>query len=166
MSQASRPKLLKQINAGIVKSQLDIEYESKIQTLEKMGGLLVINGQKYQINVNDFEYLGFLGNGTCGHVTKMKHKPSGVVMAVKRKRRCNTCDVHEYQYKKMIIDLPLDLKTNDCPHIVQCFGFFFDGDLWVFLELMETNMDKLLKTSKNTLPEYLIGKVTVAVCIK
>ncbi|XP_058802710.1 dual specificity mitogen-activated protein kinase kinase 7-like [Phymastichus coffea] len=163
MSQVTRPKLLKQIHAGVVKSQLDIEYESKVELLEKMGGLLEINGQKYEVNLKDFEYLGFLGNGTCGHVMKMKHKPSGIIMVVKRKRRCNTCDVHEYQYKKMIIDLPIDLKTNDCQHIVQCFGFYFSGGLWVFMELMETSLIKLLKKCKGTIPEYILGKVTVAI---
>lgn len=33
--------------------------------------------------MKDLEQLGELGTGTCGHVVKMKHKPSNKVIAVK-----------------------------------------------------------------------------------
>lgn len=39
--------------------------------------------QKYQTDIKDLEHLGELGNGTCGHVVKMLHKPSNTVIAVK-----------------------------------------------------------------------------------
>lgn len=39
--------------------------------------------QKYHTDIKDLEHLGELGNGTCGHVVKMLHKPSNTVIAVK-----------------------------------------------------------------------------------
>lgn len=39
--------------------------------------------QKYKADISDLELLGELGNGTCGHVVKMRHKPSSQVIAVK-----------------------------------------------------------------------------------
>lgn len=39
--------------------------------------------QKYYTEIKDLQHLGELGNGTCGHVVKMQHKPSQKVIAVK-----------------------------------------------------------------------------------
>ena len=33
--------------------------------------------------MNDFELICAIGSGTCGEVSKMKHKPTGKVLAVK-----------------------------------------------------------------------------------
>lgn len=33
--------------------------------------------------MNDFDLLCAIGSGTCGEVSKMKHKPTGRVLAVK-----------------------------------------------------------------------------------
>ena len=35
---------------------------------------LAVDGTKYPTPINDLEALGDLGNGTCGHVVKMRHK--------------------------------------------------------------------------------------------
>jgi hypothetical protein len=59
----------------------NIETEKRLRALKT--GSLKINGLEYQTNVNDLEYLSELGNGTSGHVVKMRHKPSGAIIAVK-----------------------------------------------------------------------------------
>lgn len=58
----------------------NVETEKKLRAL-KTG--FSINGIQYDTNVNDLEYLSELGNGTSGHVVKMRHKPSGAIIAVK-----------------------------------------------------------------------------------
>ena len=35
-----------------------------------------VNGRRIPAHIDDLELLGDLGNGTCGHVVKMRHKPS------------------------------------------------------------------------------------------
>ncbi|EFN82078.1 Dual specificity mitogen-activated protein kinase kinase 7 [Harpegnathos saltator] len=137
----------------------DIEFESKLQEIMKMNGILNINGQRYQTEMKDLEHLGELGNGTCGHVVKMRHKPSGVVIAVKQMRRSGNAE----ENKRIIMDLDVVLKSHDCPYIVQCLGCFItESDVWICMELMATCLDKLLKRSRQAIPEDFLGKVTVA----
>jgi mitogen-activated protein kinase kinase 7 len=56
------------------------ETEKKLRALKRE---LRINGIAYEVQSNDLQYLSELGNGTSGHVVKMKHKPSGAIIAVK-----------------------------------------------------------------------------------
>lgn len=68
--------------------------------------------------------------------------------------------------KRIIMDLEVVLKSHDCPYIVQCLGCFItDADVWICMELMATCFDKLLKRLNRPIPEDILGKVTVAVCI-
>ncbi|XP_077273904.1 uncharacterized protein LOC143903809 isoform X1 [Temnothorax americanus] len=137
----------------------DSEVELKLQEIMKMNGILNINGQRYQTEMKDLEHLGELGNGTCGHVVKMRHKPSGVVIAVKQMRRSGNAE----ENKRIIMDLDVVLKSHDCPYIVQCLGCFItESDVWICMELMATCLDKLLKRSRQAIPENFLGKVTVA----
>lgn len=46
-------------------------------------GLLTINGIEFQTKISDLEDLGELGNGTSGHVVKMKPKQTDSIIAVK-----------------------------------------------------------------------------------
>lgn len=59
----------------------NVETERRLRALRT--GSLKIDGISYETNVNDLEYLSELGNGTSGHVVKMKHKPSRAIIAVK-----------------------------------------------------------------------------------
>lgn len=61
--------------------QKNPETERRLRSLKT--GLLKINGQNYETNEADLEELSELGNGTSGHVVKMRHKPSGAIIAVK-----------------------------------------------------------------------------------
>ncbi|XP_012250643.1 dual specificity mitogen-activated protein kinase kinase 7-like [Athalia rosae] len=137
----------------------DSEFDSKLQEIMKMNGILSINGRKYHTEMKDLEHLGELGNGTCGHVVKMRHKPSGVVIAVKQMRRSGNAE----ENKRIIMDLDVVLKSHDCPYIVQCLGCFItESDVWICMELMATCLDKLLKRTRQAIPEEFLGKVTVA----
>lgn len=139
--------------------QHDFEVEMKIREIMKMNGVLTINGIKYSTNMSDLQHMGELGNGTCGHVVKMLHKPSGVIIAVKQMRRSGNAD----ENKRIIMDLEVVLKSHDCPYIVQCLGCFIsESDVWICMELMSTCLDKLLKKCDQPMPEEFLGKVTVA----
>nr|CAD7453173.1 unnamed protein product [Timema tahoe] len=114
---------------------------------------------RYQTEIKDLEDLGELGNGTCGHVVKMLHKPSGVVIAVKQMRRSGNME----ENKRIIMDIDVVLKSHDCPYIVKCLGCFItDSDVWICMELMATCFDKLLKRLRRAIPEEVLGKITYA----
>lgn len=49
----------------------------------QVSGKLNVDGTEYRSHIEDLQHLGELGSGTCGHVVKMLHKPSGAVIAVK-----------------------------------------------------------------------------------
>lgn len=62
----------------------NFENEKRLRALRT--GSLKINGLEYDTNIQDLEHLSELGNGTSGHVVKMRHKPSGALIAVKVKQ--------------------------------------------------------------------------------
>ncbi|KDR09965.1 Dual specificity mitogen-activated protein kinase kinase 7 [Zootermopsis nevadensis] len=136
------------------------EIESKLQEeIMKRNGILSINGKKYKTEIKDLEHQGELGNGTCGHVVKMLHKPSHTVIAVKQMRRSGNNE----ENKRIFMDLDVVLKSHDCPFIVQCLGCFItESDVWICMELMATCFDKLLKRLRKAIPEDILGKVTYA----
>ena len=62
------------------------------------------------------------------------------------------------------MDLDILLACYDCPHIVQCYGYFIkDTEVWICMELMATCFDKMLKKFKQPIPERILGKISVAV---
>lgn len=62
------------------------------------------------------------------------------------------------------MDIEVVLKSHDCKYIVHCLGCFItESEVWICMELMDTCFDKLLKRFKQSVPEEVLGKVTVAV---
>ncbi|KAG1653720.1 Dual specificity mitogen-activated protein kinase kinase 7 [Nymphon striatum] len=136
------------------------EVDYKLQEIMKLTGILIINGKRIHTDIKDLEHQGELGNGSCGHVVKMKHKPSNSVIAVKQMRRSG----NKEETKRIIMDLEVVLKSHDCPFIVQCLGCFItDSDVWICMELMTTCLDKLMKRLKKPIPERTLGKMAVAI---
>ena len=135
-----------------------IEQENKLKEIMRKSGQLTIGGHVFNTHIDDLELLGDLGNGTCGHVVKMRHRHTGEVIAVKQMRRTGNSD----ETKRIIMDLDVVLKS-DCQQIVLCLGCFIsDSDVWIAMELMATCFDKLLKQLKQPIPEQICGKVAVA----
>ena len=79
--------------------QRNFEHEKRLRALRTTS--LKINGIHYETNIQDLEYLSELGNGTSGHVVKMKHKPSGAIIAVKQMRRTG----NDEETKRITMDL-------------------------------------------------------------
>lgn len=135
------------------------EYERKLEDIMKLTGVLSIDGKKYKTPISDLEALGDLGNGTCGHVVKMKHKETGKIIACKQMRRTGNSE----ETKRIVMDMDVVLKSHDCREIVVCLGCFITAsDVWICMELMATCFDKLLKQIKAPVPEIICGKVAVA----
>ncbi|KAL1505988.1 hypothetical protein ABEB36_005429 [Hypothenemus hampei] len=144
---------------GFVPKENDnAEYEKKLKDIMKTSGLLKIDGVVYKTEIKEMEHIEELGNGTCGHVVKMRHKTSGKIVAVKQMRRSGNRD----ETKRIIMDIEVVLKSES-PYIVKCLGCFItDAEVWICMELMDTCFDKLLKRLKKSVPEEVLGKVCVA----
>ncbi|XP_067144462.1 dual specificity mitogen-activated protein kinase kinase 7 [Centruroides vittatus] len=136
------------------------ENDTKLQEIMKQANILTIDQTKYHASIHDLEHLGDLGTGTCGHVVKMNHIPSGKIIAVKQMRRSG----NKEENKRITMDLDVVLRCHDCAHIVQCYGYFItESDVWICMELMATCLDKLMRRLKSPLPEEILGKMAVAI---
>ena len=137
-----------------------VEQDRKLKEIMSQTGMIQVDeGRKVHTAIDDLDLLGDLGNGTCGHVVKMRHKTNGQVIAVKQMRRTGNSD----ENKRILMDLDVVLKSHDCEHIVLCLGCFItDSEVWICMELMATCFDKLLKQLKHSIPEPICGKVAVS----
>ncbi|XP_050391989.1 dual specificity mitogen-activated protein kinase kinase 4 isoform X1 [Patella vulgata] len=131
--------------------------------IDAHGRLKLEKGEMIDFTSEDLEDLCEIGRGNYGTVDKMKHIPSGKIMAVKRVRST----VVEKEQKQLLMDLGVVMQSNDCPYIVQFYGALFkEGDCWICMELMEISLDKFYRfvyeTQHSSIPEDILGKITVA----
>lgn len=125
---------------------------------------VTIGEKNFEMKADDLVQISELGHGAYGVVDKMRHVPSGVIMAVKRIR----ATVNTQEQKRLLMDLDISMRTVDCPYTVTFYGALFrEGDVWICMELMDTSLDKFYKqvTEKgmSMIPEDILGKI--AVCI-
>lgn len=59
------------------------QHDEKLKEIMKNSGKLKIRNIRYDTSLQDMEHIEELGNGTCGHVVKMRHQPSQEIIAVK-----------------------------------------------------------------------------------
>uniref|UniRef100_A0A1A8GJ53 mitogen-activated protein kinase kinase n=1 Tax=Nothobranchius korthausae TaxID=1143690 RepID=A0A1A8GJ53_9TELE len=122
-----------------------------------------IGDQNVVVDADDLEQIEELGRGAYGVVEKMRHVPSGVIMAVKRIR----ATVNTLEQKRLLMDLDISMRTVDCFYTVTFYGALFrEGDVWICMELMDTSLDKFYKKvieKGKTIPEDILGKITVAI---
>lgn len=64
-------------------NRLEPETALKLEQIMKRNGIITIDNVEHKTEIKDLEDMGELGNGTSGHVVKMKHKPTNKVIAVK-----------------------------------------------------------------------------------
>lgn len=102
----------------------------------------VYNGQQYELNASTLEMQSYLGRGAFGTVQKMKHRPSGAVMAVKLIPFTTDAE----QEKTLLRQLKISMEAANCPYIVQFFGtFFFNGTVCLCMEFMDIALDPLYR---------------------
>lgn len=140
---------------------LSHEYESKLEKLLISNGVLDINGRSYITKITDLEKLEKLGDVKCGSAVKMRHKPSGIDIAVKHLR------YRSDEIEKLLDDLYIIEESRDCPYLVKYYGCLItDTEVWICMELMTTCLKKVLKAEKCLISEDFLGKLTVIVCIE
>ncbi|CAL8310734.1 unnamed protein product [Arctogadus glacialis] len=124
---------------------------------------VTIGDKNFVVKADDLEQIEELGRGAYGVVDKMRHVPSGVIMAVKRIR----ATVNTLEQKRLLMDLDISMRTVDCFFTVTFYGALFrEGDVWICMELMDTSLDKSTRRvieKGMTIPEDILGKITVAI---
>ncbi|KPP76524.1 dual specificity mitogen-activated protein kinase kinase 6-like, partial [Scleropages formosus] len=124
---------------------------------------VTIGEKNFVVKADDLEQISELGRGAYGVVDKMRHVPSGVIMAVKRIR----ATVNTQEQKRLLMDLDISMRTVDCLYTVTFYGALFrEGDVWICMELMDTSLDKFYKQVIErgmVIPEDILGKITTSI---
>ncbi|XP_035468071.1 dual specificity mitogen-activated protein kinase kinase 6 isoform X1 [Scophthalmus maximus] len=124
---------------------------------------VTIGEKNFEVKADDLEQIGELGRGAYGVVDKMRHVPSGLIMAVKRIR----ATVNTQEQKRLLMDLDISMRTVDCFYTVTFYGALFrEGDVWICMELMDTSLDKFYKQVIEkglSIPEDILGKIAVSI---
>ncbi|XP_063312429.1 dual specificity mitogen-activated protein kinase kinase 6 [Pelobates fuscus] len=124
---------------------------------------ILIGEKNFEVKADDLEPIEELGRGAYGVVEKMRHVPSGQIMAVKRIR----ATVNSQEQKRLLMDLDISMRTVDCHFTVTFYGALFrEGDVWICMELMDTSLDKFYKHVIDkglTIPEDILGKIAVSI---
>lgn len=136
------------------------EITKKFGAIKKNSGILVINGKVFEnVQPEELRPVSELGEGTCGSVTKCQFK-GGRPVAVKKMRRTD----NEIDSKRILMDLDVIRRCNDCPNIIRCYGYIITFEyLFICMEVMATCLEKLLQQRKYGFPEEIIGKITLGV---
>ncbi|CAH3025617.1 unnamed protein product [Porites evermanni] len=135
--------------------------ELELDTLqrERLEAFLAEKRKIGELNAEDFDKLAELGAGNGGVVTKVLHKPSGLIMA----RKLIHLEIKPSIRNQIIRELKV---LHDCnsPYIVGFYGAFYsDGEISICMEHMDGgSLDQILKKA-DQLPEDILGKITVAV---
>eukprot|EP00794_Sanderia_malayensis_P010000 gene10000-11023_t len=108
---------------------------------------------------DDFDKLADLGAGNGGVVTKVRHKPSGIIMARKM--------IHLEIKPAIRNQIMRELKVlHECisPYIVGFYGYFYNaGEISLCMEYMDGGSLDLMLRKTNRVPERILGKISVAV---
>uniref|UniRef100_A0AAQ4R1L4 mitogen-activated protein kinase kinase n=1 Tax=Gasterosteus aculeatus aculeatus TaxID=481459 RepID=A0AAQ4R1L4_GASAC len=124
---------------------------------------VTIGEKNFEVKADDLEQICELGRGAYGVVDKMRHVPSGLIMAVKRIR----ATVNTQEQKRLLMDLDISMRTVDCFYTVTFYGALFrEGDVWICMELMDTSLDKFYKQvieKGRSIPEDILGKIAVSI---
>ncbi|XP_060951064.1 dual specificity mitogen-activated protein kinase kinase 6 [Limanda limanda] len=124
---------------------------------------VTIGEKNFEVKADDLEQICELGRGAYGVVYKMRHVPSGLIMAVKRIR----ATVNTQEQKRLLMDLDISMRTVDCYYTVTFYGALFrEGDVWICMELMDTSLDKFYKQvieKGMNIPEDILGKIAVSI---
>lgn len=124
---------------------------------------ITIGDRIFEVEADDLEPLGLLGQGAYGIVEKMRHRLTGTIMAVKR----IPVSVNSQEQKRLLTDLDVSMRTADCPYTVTFYGALFrEGDVWICMECMDTSLDKFYTKAyrhNRSLDEDVLGKIAFAV---
>ncbi|NWY69497.1 MP2K2 kinase, partial [Erithacus rubecula] len=135
------------------------ELELDEQQKKRLEAFLTQKAKVGELKDDDFERISELGAGNGGVVTKVQHKPSGLIMA----RKLIHLEIKPAIRNQIIRELQVLHECNS-PYIVGFYGAFYsDGEISICMEHMDGgSLDQVLKEAKR-IPEEILGKVSIAV---
>lgn len=127
----------------------------------------VSDSEEEDLKSEDMENIQKLGEGAAGTVWKVKHKPTGRIMA----KKTITVDPDPQLQRQILRELSF-LRTCGSPHIVAFYGAFLDdGDttIAICMEYCEggslEDIYKRAKSMEAVIGETILAKLAEAVCM-
>ncbi|KAK9361526.1 kinase-like domain-containing protein [Lipomyces starkeyi] len=120
-------------------------------------GVNFASGTSFKISLDELELLEELGRGNYGTVTKVLHKPTNIVMAMKEIR----LELDDSKFRQIIMELDV-LHKCVSPYIVDFYGaFFVEGAVYICMEYMDGgSLDKLYAGG---VEEHILAKITESI---
>ncbi|XP_055339836.1 dual specificity mitogen-activated protein kinase kinase 1-like [Paramacrobiotus metropolitanus] len=133
--------------------RMDAEQRDRLQTF------LDLKQRIGEVHAEDLEKLAELGVGSGGVVLKVKHRPTGMIMA----RKLIHLEVKPAIRNQIIIELKILHECNS-PFIVGFYGCFYDnGEISILMEYMDGgSLDQIIRQGIR-IPEKILGKITISV---
>ncbi|CCK72345.1 mitogen-activated protein kinase kinase PBS2 KNAG_0J02660 [Huiozyma naganishii CBS 8797] len=119
-----------------------LNFAGKLSLSSK--GIDFSNGSSSRITLDELEFLEELGHGNYGKVSKVLHKPTNVIMAMKEVR----LELDEAKFRQILMELEI-LHKCQSPYIVDFYGaFFIEGAVYMCMEYMDGgSLDKIYDQS-------------------
>ncbi|XP_053405234.1 dual specificity mitogen-activated protein kinase kinase 1-like isoform X4 [Mercenaria mercenaria] len=135
--------------------ELDIDDQQR-QRLE----IFLTQKQKVgELTVDVFDKIGELGAGNGGVVMKVRHLPTGLIMA----RKLIHLEIKPAIRNQIIRELKVLHECNS-PYIVGFYGAFYsDGEISICMEYMDGGSLDLILRKAGRIPEPILGKLTSSV---
>ncbi|XP_076443731.1 dual specificity mitogen-activated protein kinase kinase 1-like isoform X1 [Babylonia areolata] len=148
-AQASLEALQQKLKELDIDDQQRERLEEFLSQKQKVGELLE----------EDFEKLGELGAGNGGVVTKVLHKPTGLIMA----RKLIHLEIKPAVRNQIIRELKVLHECNS-PDIVGYYGAFYsDGEISICMEYMDGGSLDLILKKAGRIPEPILGVINISV---
>lgn len=118
------------------------------------------SGSSFRISLDELEFLEEIGHGNYGTVSKVIHKPTGVLMAMKEVR----LELDETKFTQILMELEI-LHKCDSPYIVDFYGaFFVEGAVYMCMEYMDGgSLDKVFNSEHCVESEACLAYITECV---
>ncbi|XP_019851593.1 PREDICTED: dual specificity mitogen-activated protein kinase kinase 7-like isoform X2 [Amphimedon queenslandica] len=154
------PRLQRHVHSQPARVTESEQEERELKVKARMGTLVLPGGQTYPFSMEDMLDVKRVGSGISGEVYRMVHNPSSIAIAAKKMLWQH--DTWEEQ-RRVLMDLEV-MNSQHSPFIVEYYGSaIVKNEVWVFMELMATCLDRLLKRLKGPIPERIIGKMCVSI---
>jgi serine/threonine protein kinase len=125
-------------------------------------GKITIAGKSYPCAEGDVLILDELGEGQYGSVKRVRLKANvKLELAVKVMRD----NIKPDERKNLVREINTIRLAQECPSIVSYYGLnFCEGDVWIYMELMEISLDKLYEEiGEENIPEDILAQFTVSI---
>ncbi|SCV03643.1 LANO_0G05380g1_1 [Lachancea nothofagi CBS 11611] len=119
------------------------------------------NGSSFRITLDELEFLEEIGHGNYGNVSKVLHKPTNVIMAMKEVR----LELDESKFTQILMELEV-LHKCQSPFIVDFYGaFFIEGAVYMCMEYMDGgSLDKIYDSDiLGGIDEPQLARITYAI---